>query len=505
MSPHSCTVGAALVCLLAACGPGEMGRSLPLLPALPERVEVLAPVVGEERPLREVIIALTGAVRGEVEVCGCPTSPYGGFARRSSLYSRLEAGGVPLMRVDAGEMLVKGLTARDEVDRKVRADAVLSLARPAGLDAWAASPVDLLPGGLAFLRSEGAISANWDPADAPMAAATIVERGGVRVGFIGLAAPAAGVPTLAAIDSVNAAKSSDADAWFVLSNADDATNVAVAEGVPGLAAVLATGGEAVDEPRATAGAPIIETPGRGRYVTLIHLFLGSTPRALEVVTRGIWKDVATFRSGRSLGTAPTSVALAVEASRDHERLVRRTRGRGLAFVETLPLGANLDGDTRTQAQLAMFHSAILGSARAAVATPLREGYATGSACGACHQDRLASWAFDGHARAVESLASRQSTENPECVGCHTTGFGRPGGFSEVSVGASSAFRDVQCEACHGPMAGHDGRGSVHSTPVTEATCRGCHDEANSPAFDYASYLKRISCSRVAAQGRPDAP
>lgn len=498
-------VVAALACLLGACGPDEGGRGLPLLPVLPERIEVLAPAVGDERPLREVIIALTGAVRGEVEVCGCPTSPYGGFARRSLLYSQLEAGGVPLMRVDAGEMLVKGLTARDEVDRRVRADAVLALARTAGLDAWAASPVDLLPGGLDLLRSEGALSANWAPPDAPMAAATIVERGGVRVGFIGLAAPATGVPSRAAVEAVNAAKSSEADAWFVLSNADDATNVAVGEGVPGLAAVLATGGDRVDEPRVTSGAPIIETPGRGRYVTLVHVFLGSTPRALELVSRGIWKDVAMFRSGRSLVASTASGALAAEASRDHARLARRTRGRGLAFVETLPLGANLDGDTRTQAQLATFHAAILGSARAAVGTSVRDGYATGSSCGGCHQDRLASWAFDGHARAVESLASRQATANPECIGCHTTGFGRPGGFSELSVGASSAFRDVQCEACHGPMAGHDGRGSVHSAPVTEATCRGCHDEANSPKFDYASYLSKISCSRMTAQGRPDAP
>jgi predicted CXXCH cytochrome family protein len=32
-------------------------------------------------------------------------------------------------------------------------------------------------------------------------------------------------------------------------------------------------------------------------------------------------------------------------------------------------------------------------------------------------------------------------------------------------------------------------------PVTEAGCIQCHDQANSPDFDYASYLRRASCQQ----------
>ncbi|GDX81961.1 hypothetical protein LBMAG42_37720 [Deltaproteobacteria bacterium] len=498
-------LAAVLAVAAVACSPAGGSRALPELPPLPERLPERAADRGEEAPFREAIVALTGAVRGEVEVCGCPTTPYGGFARRSALYAKLRTLDVPFVAVDAGEMLVKGLTARDEVDRRVRAQAVLDLAHTAGLDAWAASPVDLLPGGMEFLRSAGALAANWSAPPASFGAASIVERAGVRLGFIGLAGTASDVKGSDAVAAVAAAKVGEADAWFVLSSADEATNRAVAEQVSGIAAVLATEGDRLDEPRTTNGAPIIEAPGRGRYVTLVHVFLASTPRALEVVERGIWKDVATYRSGRSLAGGGPSPAMDAEAKRDHERLVKRSRGRNYAFVETVPLGSDLDGDVGTEDTLDKFHAAILGSAQAAVAAPARGGYATGSACGGCHQDRLASWAFDGHARAIESLAGRDAASNPECIGCHSTGFGRPGGFADLTERGAAAYRDVQCEACHGPMRGHDGRGSVHSQPITEATCRACHDEANSPEFEYRTYLAKISCTRVATQRTPDAP
>lgn len=498
-------LAAALAATVVACSPEGGSRALPELPPLPDRVTEIGPAKGAEVPLREAIVALTGAVRGEVEVCGCPTTPYGGFARRSALYQKLRSLDVPFVAVDAGEMLVKGLTARDEVDRRVRAQAVLDLAHTAGLDAWAASPVDLLPGGAAFLRSAGALAANWGGAPEAFSSATIVERDGVRLGFIGLAGDTREVPGVDPVAAVAAAKVGEADAWFVLSSANAATNVAVAEGVPGVAAVLATEGDRFEEPRTTSGAPIIEAPGRGRYVTLVHVFLASTPRPLELAERGIWKDVATYRTGRSLAGAGPSPLMDAEARRDHERLIKRSRGHNYAFVETLPLGSDLDGDVSTLAELDKFHAAILGSAQSAVSAPVRGGYATGSSCGGCHQDRLASWAFDGHARAVESLAKRDSASNPECIGCHSTGFGRPGGYAELSERGSAAYRDVQCEACHGPMRGHDGRGSVHSAPITEATCLTCHDEANSPEFEYRAYLAKISCTRVASQGAPDAP
>ncbi|MFN7147018.1 MAG: hypothetical protein ACK4YP_24815, partial [Myxococcota bacterium] len=197
---------------------------------------------GEVRPLREAVIAFTGEVRGEIEPCGCPTVPYGGFARRDAFLGELRAEGVPVFVLDAGEMLVRGQVAADPGDRPERARAVLDLALKSGLDAWAPAPVDLLAGGLTPLAGTNALSATWrDAAGAPLfPASTVLERDGFRLGVIGLSAP---VAELGSVDPVEAARAAiaaggPADAWVALSNLPEAEARRVAEGVPGLGAVL---------------------------------------------------------------------------------------------------------------------------------------------------------------------------------------------------------------------------------------------------------------------------
>jgi predicted CXXCH cytochrome family protein len=43
------------------------------------------------------------------------------------------------------------------------------------------------------------------------------------------------------------------------------------------------------------------------------------------------------------------------------------------------------------------------------------------------------------------------------------------------------------------MAGHPDDPRVVAQPITAETCLGCHDEANSPDFDFAAYLQRATC------------
>lgn len=474
------------------------------LPELPPRVQgETPPPAGPERPLRELVVALTGEVRGEVEPCGCPTVPYGGFARRSRFLDHLRAQGVPVFVLDAGEMLLKGFTTHDTGDRALRAHAVLDLARATGLDAWAPSPLDLLPDGPALLAGSGALTATWG-SDWP--AARVLERGGVRLGVVGVSAPHPGAPPANAVTAVRdaIAASDSADAWVVLSNADPETTRSVAEAVPEVGAVLSLRNGQLDPPRPTARAPVIETPDRGRYVTVVRVALGSTPGPWQVTQEGPLSQLAALRDqapGFEPGPARDRHAARVDAAR--ASLAEAARGRNLAHVDHRPLGSDLDGPGPLDARLAALRADTVAAARARVEAEVGERYVTAGNCVRCHADRVAAWTLSPHARALEPLITRGKDTDPECVGCHTTAYGEPGGFATLDRPTLATWHGVQCEACHGPRSGHGANPLPDRerppTRVDEATCRRCHDEANSPQFDYPSWLRRISCYAVSHQ------
>lgn len=466
---------------LAACAGDSVETELP---PLPPRVADVTPTAGAERPLREAVLAFTGEVRGEIESCGCPTVPYGGFARREALLDELRASGVPVFVLDVGQMLVKGEIARDPTGRELRAHTVLDLARAVGLDAWAASRADATVGDGAVLREGGALAANWPG----YPGATVIERGGVTLNVIGLAdTPLHGEAT-DAVAAVRAQVRDDVDANVVISSASSEIDVAVAESVPGVGVVLATRGAKTEAPRKTRGALVIETPDRGRYVTILHASLGSDTRAWTLADTGPAAEIGGVRR-RVAGKLDNP-----ELQRAVERLREASRGLNLVQVEDRPLGSDLDKDTPVAARIERFKARTRQVVADRVEAPKGPTYAGAGACTSCHSTRMAAWAFDPHARALEPLIKAHKEDDTECVACHTTAYGEPGGFAKLDAASLDAWKGVQCEACHGPSGGHPGATKV-SMPTRE-TCLGCHDAANSPSFDYADYLRRISCSTV---------
>ena len=121
-------------------------------------------------------------------------------------------------------------------------------------------------------------------------------------------------------------------------------------------------------------------------------------------------------------------------------------------------------------------------------------YASTAACVQCHMHQFATWAFSGHKNAWNVLVERDETSNPECLECHATGFGEPGGFGEMTKFNLNRLGAVQCEACHGPLDGHPEDAQSQPRPVTASTCIGCHDEANSPKFDLDRYWEKVACT-----------
>jgi len=91
------------------------------------------------------------------------------------------------------------------------------------------------------------------------------------------------------------------------------------------------------------------------------------------------------------------------------------------------------------------------------------------------------WKKTKHANNFEVLQGAER-EEPQCVKCHVTGFGKPGGF--VSEQETPGLKNVGCEACHGPGSEHieaaKKAGSAKGwdtkiDKVPQNTCVECHN------------------------------
>ncbi len=136
-------------------------------------------------------------------------------------------------------------------------------------------------------------------------------------------------------------------------------------------------------------------------------------------------------------------------------------------------------------------------------------------CKKCHLKEYKSWAETRMAKAFDILRPGNNAEtktaagfdpdadyttDAKCLACHTTGYGKEGGF--VDEATSAGLMGVGCEMCHGAGSAYVAddqmslknkeykradvvaAGMVH--PVGEAQCVVCHNE-NSPTGGELDY------------------
>lgn len=118
-------------------------------------------------------------------------------------------------------------------------------------------------------------------------------------------------------------------------------------------------------------------------------------------------------------------------------------------------------------------------------------YVGTEACGGCHPAERSVWQDSAHAHAIDTLVAHQAAYNPDCLRCHVTGMGHPGGYVNA---ASQALAQVGCESCHGPGSDHiqhrtPGYGDL---PLAASACVACHTEDNSPDFRFEIYWPKVA-------------
>jgi peroxiredoxin len=144
-------------------------------------------------------------------------------------------------------------------------------------------------------------------------------------------------------------------------------------------------------------------------------------------------------------------------------------------------------------------------------------YTGSESCKPCHEQEFATWSKQSHATTVAKLKVPEETGNAECLRCHTTAFGKPGGFPVD--GRPTQLPDlaaVGCESCHGPGGEHVREetpkfgnivalGDKCDSCVILQICGTCHDQENDPGFEF-ELLDKIELQRhgttEAGTGKP---
>jgi hypothetical protein len=97
-------------------------------------------------------------------------------------------------------------------------------------------------------------------------------------------------------------------------------------------------------------------------------------------------------------------------------------------------------------------------------------------CKDCHPEDVKTYSEWKYSRNFRILEMRGKEHDPQCLPCHTTGYGKPGGF--VSVEETPHMKNVQCETCHGPASLHVKAPTVEehqrTLSVPENICTTCH-------------------------------
>lgn len=121
-------------------------------------------------------------------------------------------------------------------------------------------------------------------------------------------------------------------------------------------------------------------------------------------------------------------------------------------------------------------------------------YIGSQACSECHPqqyDRFVEFSKKGTSfESIKTMKPKLTREEYQsCFECHTTGYGKPGGF--VSESETPELKNAGCEVCHGPGSIHADTGGDPAEiryDLDMEDCTGCHNSDRVRAFNFKPLL-----------------
>lgn len=475
-------------------------------------------------PLLVTLVA-TAEVKGTPEPCGCTSDPLGDVARVATLAK----GGLWL---DAGSLLYN----REELsaERRPQADATAAaLALIYGHARVGLGGDDLAAGPAKVAPPRQACNARGMALEAPR----VETIDGVKIGVFGVVTPErvkpvkAGEPVAAAKRAVAQLKKRGAEVVVALCGMDRGETRRLVRAVPGIAfaVVGAEVGDGMTEPEPVAagdGSAWLMAPGDlARYAVKLtverrgdgpmQLYAGEAARKHELERDD--RRIATLKLQLAEWKKDPTADKAFVAARQQE-LDELTAARGKLATsapppppstgnwfsyELVPVRHVIARDAEVAGELRKLAQTIgrvnLEAAHGQAPPPV-EGdaptYVGMAACEKCHKPAVAFWKKTVHAEAWKTLVDVDKQYHYDCIGCHVTGWDKPGGVNLVTV-EKRGLVDVQCETCHGPggkhvaEAGLDDPLTLVKRPPERFCADNCHTKEHSDTFQLVPYLRDI--------------
>ena len=298
-----------------------------------------------------------------------------------------------------------------------------------------------------------------------------------------------------------------------LARAAPAVDVVVVGDVPERA-------EPVEELDPDERALILQAPRHGAFMAVLTIVPGEGERWHDVsaqlpgaVTRlqdrlaAVEQDLARFAKGaRKTVAMERALPFFRKQRADLRRRIDAARrakvlpppaGKLIGYAAVgLPWSAPVEATIAAEVKRYDARVAALNDKAARDPVPLPKGeagYVGSAVCLACHVDTAAFSKRDLHSHAWQTLEKGGKTRDLDCVPCHSTGFGKPGGSAFANI---DTFKAVQCEACHGPGSLHAGapEAGAKSRLINkpgEPVCKQCHTPEHAPRFEFSAYHKRL--------------
>jgi hypothetical protein len=526
----------------AAFASACQGCKLPATAAVSADADVDANANANKPTVRLYVLS---TVAGALEPCGCTKDQLGGIDHLAALIEAQRGEAPDRLVVGAGPMLFTDPEVKPERSSQDawKAEAMALAAKDIGLTAWAPGENDWALGAEAlgkYQEQSGAALLGKNLEGAKGVQGVVVrDVSGVKVGLIGVSDPKGragaypdGVKAGPAIDAMKAgveeAKKQGASVFVGLAALPRGEALRLADNVPELHVLVlgkpserGDGNDGPKPPEIIGSTLVVETPNHLQSVAVVDLFVrgggsgplvfadaGGVAKAGELISLSERIRELEIRLNGWEGDKRVA-AKDVEARKaDLEKL--RAEKAQLEAAETKVTGSffryssvevreKLGADKDVAGQLLAYYKRVNDHNKQAFADRVPEKPAKGEAsyigidaCTNCHDEERK--VFDGtaHARAYATLQQDFKEFNLDCVSCHVTGYGKPGG-STVTHNAS--LQNVQCEECHGPGSLHakdpEKKGLIVLSPPPQSCVTQCHHPPHVEGFDPVAKMQLI--------------